>query len=176
VIQKIKKIKWYIDLYDLVFLGIFIVFLILDQVSKNLIVSNIGLNNEIHYIKGFFYLTYAQNTGGAWSILDGNLLFFILSAILISLIVSYLLLTAKYKFLKLSYSLILTGAIGNLLDRLLFHYVRDFLGFYIFGYSFPVFNVADICITSGVIGLLIYYIFLEKKYKQKESSDETSSL
>ena len=62
----------------------------------------------------------------------------------------------KYKLEKIAYSLILGGAIGNFLDRIVYGYVIDFLDFYIFGYNYPIFNLADTFIVLGVLLLIIY--------------------
>jgi signal peptidase II len=76
----------------------------------------------------------------------------------------YAYISAESSFFKLPLALILAGAIGNVIDRIRLGYVVDFLSFdNLFGYSFPAFNVADICVVAGSIGLLIYVIFLSRK-------------
>lgn len=135
-----------------------IVFLIIDIVSK-LIVSNLmNVNDSIVVIKDFFYITYVRNTGAAWSIFAGKTwLLIIVSLIIIFFIVGYIYKNKpKSKFEILGYSMILGGAIGNLIDRVIYGYVIDFLDFYIFGYDYPIFNLADSFILIGVILLIIY--------------------
>ena len=135
-----------------------IVFLIIDIISK-LVVSNlIDVYDSIVIVKNFFYITYVRNTGAAWSIFEGEVLgLVIVSLIIISFIIYYI---SKQKintrFEKIGYSLILGGAFGNLLDRIIYGYVVDFLDFYIFGYDYPIFNLADSFIFVGVIILIIY--------------------
>lgn len=135
-----------------------IVFLIIDIISK-LVVSNLmSVNDSIIVIKDFFYITYVRNTGAAWSIFSGKTLgLVIISLIIISFIVYYVGKNKpKSKIEVLGYSMILGGAIGNLLDRIVYGYVIDFFDFYIFGYSYPIFNLADSFIFIGVVLLIIY--------------------
>ena len=135
-----------------------IVFLIIDIVSK-LVVSNLmNVNDSIIVIKDFFYITYVRNTGAAWSIFAGETLgLIIITLIIISLIVYYIFKNKpKTKIEKVGYSMVLSGAIGNLMDRIIYGYVIDFFDFNIFGYNYPIFNLADSFIFVGVILLVIY--------------------
>ena len=135
-----------------------IIFFFIDLISK-LIVSNfMNVQDSIIVISNFFNITYVRNTGAAWSIFAGETLgLIVISLIIIALIVYYV---SKNKFkskLELfGYSLILGGAIGNLYDRIVYGYVIDFLDFYIFGYDYPIFNLADSFIFIGVILVIIY--------------------
>ena len=126
-----------------------IVLLVIDQVSKILAVKLIDINSSIEVIKNFFYLTYTHNTGAAFSILTGQRLLLIIVAIVILVIIFNYLRKNKVegKIDTLAFSLIIGGSLGNLLDRIIKGYVIDFLDFKIFGYNFPVFNLADIFIT-----------------------------
>ena len=135
-----------------------IIFLIIDIVSK-LVVSNIiNVNDSILVIKNFFYITYVKNTGAAWSIFSGETLgLIIVSLIIISFIIYYISKNKpKHKLEKIGYSMILGGSFGNLLDRVIYGYVIDFLDFNIFGYNYPIFNLADSFIFVGVILIYIY--------------------
>jgi len=135
-----------------------IAFLIIDIVSK-LIVSNLmDVHDSIIVIKDFFYITYVRNTGAAWSIFaDKTWMLVIISLIIISFIILYVLKNKpKNKLEKIGYSMILGGAIGNFIDRIIYGYVIDFFDFYIFGYSYPIFNLADTFIVIGVLLLVIY--------------------
>lgn len=135
-----------------------IIFLIIDIVSK-LIVSNLmNVHDSILVIENFFYITYVRNTGAAWSIFaDKTWLITIVSLIIICLIIWYIYKNKpKSKLDKLAYSMILGGALGNFIDRIVYGYVIDFLDFYIFGYDYPIFNLADSFIFVGVILLVIY--------------------
>jgi signal peptidase II len=135
-----------------------IVFLVIDIVSK-LVVSNLmNVYDSIVIIKNFFYISYVRNTGAAWSIFSNNTWFVILISLLIigGIIIYILKNKPKSKLEKVGYSMILGGALGNLIDRVIYGYVIDFLDFYIFGYDYPIFNLADTFIVIGVILLLIY--------------------
>ena len=135
-----------------------VVFLVMDIVSK-LVVSNLmNVNDSIAIIKDFFYITYVRNTGAAWSIFSGETwLLVIVSLIIISGIVYYINKNKpKDKFEIFGYSMILGGALGNFIDRIAYGYVIDFIDIYIFGYDYPIFNMADGFILIGVVILIIY--------------------
>lgn len=137
-----------------------VIVLLIDQIVKLLIKTNMNLNEEISIIPNFFSIQYLKNTGAAFSILENQtILLAITSIICISVIIYYLkkeenLTTAMY----LSLGLVLGGILGNLIDRIVYQGVIDFLSFQIFNYNFPVFNIADIGITIGVLLLIIIYI------------------
>lgn len=134
-----------------------IILLLIDQISKLLVVKLIDINSGMELIKNFFYLTYTHNTGAAFSILTGKRIFLILIAVVILIVIFNYLRKNKIesKIEKIAFSLIIGGSIGNLLDRIVRGYVIDFLDFKIFGYNFPIFNLADTFIVIGVILLLI---------------------
>jgi signal peptidase II len=138
----------------------------LDQITKYAIEARLSLGQSIELIKGFFSLTYARNTGAAWSILTGQMTFFyIISTIALIVMTYFLWKTDKKETLqRFALALLIAGTIGNFIDRLMFQYVRDFLDFIIFGYDFPIFNVADISLNVA-IGLLILEAFLEGRGK-----------
>lgn len=142
---------------------LYIVFsvIILDQLSKLLILQNLNLNQSIEIFEGFFYLTLVHNTGAAFSILkDQAFLFIAISIIAIIAILFYMHKKQERVFLKdLSLALILGGACGNLIDRVRFGYVVDFLDFRIW----PVFNIADSAITIGALLLIISLLIDSKK-------------
>lgn len=135
-----------------------ILFLVIDIVSKIIVSNSIDLLDSIVIIKDFFYITYVRNTGAAWSLFAGERLgLVIISLIIICLIIYYIYKNKpKSKLEKIGYSMILGGAFGNLLDRIVYGYVVDFLDFYIFGYDYPIFNLADCFIFIGVVLLIIY--------------------
>lgn len=136
-----------------------IVFL-LDFLSKNFVINNFELLKSIELIPNFFYITYLQNTGAAWSMFrNGSLFIAIISFIIFILISNYI------KKLKLeniwsiiSFGFLLGGILGNFIDRVVYGYVIDFLDFKIFGYDYPVFNFADIMIVVGTIMIAIKII------------------
>lgn len=131
---------------------------VIDQISKELINIYLRLNESVKIINNFFYITNAHNEGAAWSILSGNtLILIIITFISIYLIHKY---TKEYKgiFKYILYG----GIIGNLIDRIFYGYVRDFIDFRIFNYNYPVFNISDICIFIGIFILIIKIVKDEK--------------
>ncbi|BAC13441.1 signal peptidase II [Oceanobacillus iheyensis] len=149
-----------------------IALVIIDQLTKWLVVSRMELGESISVIDNFFYITSHRNTGAAWGILEGQmLLFYIITTIVIIGIIYFLHTHAKGdKLLSVALVVILGGAIGNFIDRIFRQEVVDFANFYIFDYNFPIFNVADSSLTIGVILFLIATILEEKRQKGKSKS------
>ncbi len=134
----------------------------LDQITKMAVVSNITYRTEeIVVIENFFDIVHWRNTGAAWGVFSDKtwlLTIFSLACVLVVLLAYGF---AKSKLLKLSLMLIAAGAIGNIIDRIRLGYVIDFLSFdNLFGYQFPAFNVADICVVAGAIGIVIFVLFI----------------
>ncbi len=134
-----------------------LVCVLVDQIIKLIISGTMGLGGSISIIPDFFSVSYVENDGAAWSIFSGNRIFLILiSVFALILIYSYFFKIKNIKIVEfISYSVLIGGIIGNLWDRLKYGKVIDYLDFKIFGYNFPVFNFADICIVISVILLLI---------------------
>ncbi|NLM74558.1 MAG: signal peptidase II [Clostridiaceae bacterium] len=135
----------------------------IDQWTKWYFLKNKELFNKFEVIKDFFYLTYLENRGAAFGILQNFRWFFIIITIIALAIMIGYFIKSDNNFLRLALSILIAGAIGNFIDRLFRGYVVDFLDFYPFGYDFPVFNVADICVNVGVFLLVIYIIFIYKE-------------
>lgn len=148
----VKKMYW----------GIIIIVgcVFLDQITKIIAKNILRPKGSVNVIKGFFKFTYLENDGGAWGIFGGKLVFFILITVAALGLMIYLLKDFDLnnnKLYSIGLCLVIAGTIGNFIDRVLYKYVIDFFDFIFFGYDFPIFNVADICITFGV-GLLIIKI------------------
>ena len=116
--------------------------------------------DSINIIPSFFSITYVRNTGAAFSIMENSrVLFIIIALVSLILIYKYLIMNKVInKFLMISYSMLIGGIMGNMVDRILYGYVIDYLSFNIFGYSFPIFNLADTFIVVSIIMLLLYEI------------------
>ena len=137
------------------------IMLILDQLSKVLIDAKMSLYQSVSIIENFFSITYVRNTGAAWSILEGNMMFFYMITIVAIVCMVYFYKSNECDWLsEWGIAMMLGGTLGNFLDRLRLQYVIDFLDFNIFGYDFPVFNVADVCLCVGV-GIVILSFMLE---------------
>ncbi len=148
-------------------LGIVIIFL--DQVTKLLVVKFMELGESIPLIDGFLYLTSHRNEGAAWGMLQGRMwLFYIITVFVIVVLVIFYKREAKTSLLlQISLVLLMSGAIGNFIDRLFFQKVVDFVDTVIFGYDFPIFNVADASLTVGVILMMIQIFFFDKGDKNE---------
>lgn len=148
---------------------IFAIILILDLISKHFIfiaLPNIGDNKD--FINGFINFIHVENSGAAWGMLAGRPVFLILVSLVILIIYLwfYYLRLKKHKgntslVLSISVGFIVGGCVGNLIDRVVFGYVRDFINFQFI--EFPVFNVADISLTVGIVIMIVYFIFIYSK-------------
>ena len=146
----------------LVYLILSILFVIVDQVVKMWIVNNFSLHDGMELIKGLVSILYVRNTGAAWGMFEGKMVFFyLITAVAVGTLL-YLMFKekGKSKLLLSAYSLILAGAVGNFIDRIRLGYVVDMFKFEFI--DFPIFNVADTCLTIGVIFLFYYVIFKEQ--------------
>ena len=139
--------------------------LIFDQVSKAMIVSQFDLYESIS-VAPFFNLTFVVNYGFAFGFLNSpSLNQIIVSIVILSIIIYflYLLIKTQDHFFKVCLVLILSGAVGNFLDRIFRGYVVDFIDIYVFNYHWPAFNIADGCISIGFVILIFSILFLNKK-------------
>ena len=141
------------------------VILLVDQLTKYLVVSKINSNYEIEVIGDLFYLTNVKNRGAAWGIMQNGRVFFIVVTIFVVCGILYFMKNIDKKYVKMVLAVVLGGTLGNFVDRIFRGYVVDFLDFYIGGYHFPIFNIADVCITVGV-ALLVYCILLDKDFRK----------
>ena len=133
-----------------------IIIFIIDQITKCIVSSYLKLNQSLTLINDYLYIKYINNTGASWGILpNSRLLLIILSIIAIIIIIRYINTFKKTKLNTIGFGFLIGGIIGNLCDRLIFGYVRDFIDMIIFHYDFPIFNMADIFIVLGVILLII---------------------
>lgn len=137
--------------------------IILDRITKIWAIN--ALNNEIVIIKGFFSFSYLENRGAAFGILQNKLILLtvITLAVVCGMIYYMIVKKPSSTWLKISLSLIISGAIGNMIDRVYYKYVVDFIMLHYYDrYYFPTFNVADIMVVVGTI-LLAVYVILEEK-------------
>lgn len=139
---------------------------VLDQVSKAIVLAYLPENSSMEIIPGFFNLVHFKNPGAAFGMLRDNgqwkTVFLSLASVAAIVIIGFLLRDAKDALTRVSLSLIAGGAAGNLVDRLRFGTVVDFLDFHLGGLHWPAFNVADSCITIGV-ALAIINAFSRKQ-------------
>ena len=142
---------------------------LLDQISKFIIDRSIHLHESVTVISGFFNLVHIRNRGMAFGLMNrpGNdFAFYFLVAATVGAVVLLLFWFSRLKkeerILILGISLILGGAVGNLIDRIRFHEVIDFLDLYVGSYHWPAFNVADFAITVGTLWVAINMLFHKK--------------
>jgi len=139
---------------------IVVAIIFLDQLTKFVTVRSLSLNHPVSVIKGIFSLTLVHNRGAAFGILKNQVPLFVITSIIAVILIYSELKSNRHRLTySIALSLILAGALGNLIDRVLFGYVIDFLDFHVW----PVFNVADSAITVGAVMLGWTLIFKEGK-------------
>jgi len=149
----------------LLFIGLALIILLLDQASKWMAVIHIEAHESLSVIPGFFNLVLVNNRGMAFGILSktrSGFYYFLLLATTIGVIgvifFFFFWIKESKKWLTVGLSLILGGALGNLVDRVRLGYVIDFLDFFLKDYHWPAFNVADSAVTIGTFWLLFNII------------------
>ena len=147
-------------IFNLLFYIIGIVVLTeLDQITKALAEARLKIIGDA------FVFSYLRNSGAAWGMLSGKINLFLVFTVIVMLIVTYVIInlpaTRKYTPLLITCTLLVSGAVGNFIDRVRFGYVRDFIYFKLI--NFPVFNVADCYVTVSVALLIILILFVYKE-------------
>jgi len=168
-LQRVLAYRWLLALA----LGVFV----LDQVTKFLIVANLptgtyGPPRHIEIIPGFFNLVHVGNTGAAWSLFAGKSTLLALLALTTLGAIFFWRRSLGLRLLpvQVSFGLLCGGIVGNLLDRLVYRHVIDFLDFHFGSYVYPTFNIADSGICVGV-GIYLWYSF---KYPSQKRLDATN--
>ena len=150
------------------FIGFTIFIILFDQASKFYVQHNMDIGESIPIIKGIFHITYIENPHTAFGLFKYQTMFFVI-AVLISIILAILIykkiIFKKDSFMYIPLSLVLGGAVGNLIDRARIDgRVIDFIDFRIW----PIFNFADTAIICGILILLVHFLFCTKKKENKE--------
>lgn len=160
-----------------------VLLLIIDQMTKYLVVQNLGPSDFITVIPDFFEIIYRENRGAAWSLLadaDWGIYVLRIISLVAAVLFCFLLTKIKHSWLRIAMVLMIAGTIGNGIDRWLLGYVIDFLSFTFGNYVFPTFNFADSVLVVGTImfagGLMFIpqeqqFIEDEKDLKVKEDED-----
>ena len=151
-----KSLYWFI---------VTIVMIAADRITKYYISSTMEIGEKTSVIDNFFYITHHTNKGAAWGMFHNANMTLVLG--IMSVVVSIVMIFVYFRFDKwpihLSLAMIISGALGNAYGRILHGEVTDFLDIYIFGYDFPIFNVADMMVTLGTIVLIVYILFFYKE-------------
>lgn len=156
-----KKLFLFLDLLSIIAL------ILIDQYTKYLAVIHLKDKAAFNIINGVLELNYLENKGAAFGMLQNQKVFFIFVAIVILSVIAYVLYKSpddrKYTILHVLLSFIAAGAIGNMIDRIRYDYVVDFIYFVLI--NFPIFNVADIYVSISTLILIILLLFY---YREKD--------
>ena len=149
-----------------------VVLVVADQVVKFLIRSNLELGESVPFIPHILNLTYYQNTGAAFSLFREHtwILALISAVVSVALVVVMVRRVFRRPAGQVILAVILAGAVGNLIDRVLFGYVTDM--FQTIFINFAVFNVADCCLVCGVIAMMVYVLFFYDKLEKAPAGQE----
>ncbi len=148
-----------------------IILLFLDQLIKYLIVKNMYIGEEITIIKNFLNITYVTNNGAAFNILSGNTIFLIALAIIVIIYIIKNIKNSEKKE-RIVYEILISGILGNLIDRIFRGHVIDYIAFKIFGIEMAIFNLADTYIVCSCILLLIMEALKWKKSQLKNQEKD----
>lgn len=150
-----------------------LIVIIADQWSKRLVVQQMEIGERIEVNPGYVSILSHRNSGAAWGMLEGKMAFFyVVTIFVVGGLLYYFYKEAKHDtLLSVAIMLLVGGAIGNFIDRVLYQHVVDFISVWIpvIDYNFPIFNIADAALTIGVILLIIHMVF-EEKLKSKVKS------
>ncbi len=154
----------------LIYLFVIAVLVTIDQFSKDIILTYFNVGDSKTIIDGFFSLTYVQNFGAGFSIMQNARTTFLIITPICLIAFIYLLIKSNDVLTKSALLLMISGTIGNFIDRIFRIYVVDFLDFIIFGWDFPIFNFADCLLTIGVALYIIALLKEDKNAKVKLNS------
>lgn len=159
-----SKLK--INRNHIIILIIGLIVIILDQITKFLVVKNMDVATSLDLIPNFFSIFYIRNDGAALSSMRGQRIFLIIASLICIGFIINIIKKEEYKSRITTFSLgiLIGGMFGNLIDRLFYKDVIDFLSFTLFGRHMPIFNIADICIVCGVI-IYVALNLLQEKFK-----------
>ncbi len=147
ILFKIHKMSKYLNKIKGTGFIVVIFIFSLDRLTKYLVTNNLSIGESIPLVSNIFHITLVRNKGAAFGILKNQVPFFVFITLLAIILIYFNLKNNKSRLVKIALSLILSGALGNLMDRVLFGYVIDFIDFRIW----PVFNIADSAITVGAV-------------------------
>lgn len=144
--------------------------IVLDQLTKQLITRTMELGDSNEIISNFLYITYHRNSGAAFGFLQGQMLFFyvITTVAVIGILIWLSKLNLKEnRVLAIALALILGGALGNFIDRVIYQSVIDFIHTVWWGHNFPIFNLADSALVCGAV-LMVFDILILDRSRNKD--------
>lgn len=151
--------------------------ILLDQISKHFVCTNLKPVGSIPIIDGILNFTYVENTGAAFGILSDNRAVFMVISVLIIVLLSYIVVKfhGQSKLFDVCLGLIVGGGVGNMVDRAILGYVVDFIDFCAFDFWKWVFNIADSAVVVGCILAIIFVIFDKKAATIGQKADESQT-
>lgn len=162
-------------MFQAVSLAVIAVLTVIDRLTKYAAVATVKVDGPKEFLFGLFNFTYVENTGAAFSLFSDktNALSLLTVLFLIAMVFLLMKKTFSSKFLNASFMLVIAGGLGNLIDRLYYGYVIDFIEPLFI--DFAVFNFADCCITVGAFMIIAYEIYeIISEHKKKEEADDSA--